>query len=518
MSSAASSTASSTPSKSYFIRTFGCQMNEHDSERIAGLLAADGMGAVSDAGKADVIVVNTCCIREKADQKLYSYLGSLKHIKGARPGMQIAVGGCLAQKDRDLIRQKAPHVDVVFGTHNVHRAAELLSQAASGGPIVEILEETARSDAEAFPSVLPAERESSFSAWMTIQIGCDNTCAFCIVPAVRGPEISRPFDAILEEVRGLADRGVVEVTLLGQNVNSYGRDLALAQRRAGESVRVRPMFAELLRAVGSTEGIRRVRYTSPHPKDLRPETLSAMAETPAVCEHLHLPLQSGSDAVLAAMHRGYGAERYLQRLAEARRAIPDLAVSTDIIVGFPGETEEDFARTLEVVAEAEYDSAFTFVFSPRPGTEAERMSEKFVDADAVADRYQRLRAVVERSARRRHSERIGRREEVLVEGPSKTRPELLSGRTRQNKLVHFAAGRAGKAGKAGEMGETGETRESLPPGAFAEVEIVEAGSHYLLGELVEVTSGAPKRPSQRNRLAPSSQPLSTRKLIPVAPR
>ena len=317
--------------KSYFIRTFGCQMNEHDSERIAGLLAADGMKAVSGADEAEVIVVNTCCIREKADQKLYSYLGSLKHRKNSRPDTQIAVGGCLAQKDREAIRRKAPHVDVVFGTHNVHRVAELLSLAASDGPVVEILEETARSDAAAFPSVLPAERESSFSAWVTIQIGCDNTCAFCIVPAVRGPEISRPFEGILEEIRELADRGVVEVTLLGQNVNSYGRDLALERRRAGERVRVRPMFAELLAAAGKVPGIRRVRYTSPHPKDLRPETLSAMASTPAVCEHLHLPLQSGSDSVLAAMHRGYRADRYLQRLAEARRATPDLAVSTDII-------------------------------------------------------------------------------------------------------------------------------------------------------------------------------------------
>jgi len=472
-------------------------MNEHDSERIAGLLAADGMKAVSGADEAEVIVVNTCCIREKADQKLYSYLGSLKHLKNSRPDTQIAVGGCLAQKDREVIRRKAPHVDVVFGTHNVHRVAELLSLAASDGPVVEILEETARSDAEAFPSVLPAERESSFSAWVTIQIGCDNTCAFCIVPAVRGPEISRPFEAILEEIRELADRGVVEVTLLGQNVNSYGRDLVLERRRAGERVRVRPMFAELLAAAGGVPGIRRVRYTSPHPKDLRPETLSAMASTPAVCEHLHLPLQSGSDSVLAAMHRGYRAERYLQRLAEARRAIPDLAVSTDIIVGFPGETEEDFARTLEVAAEAEYDSAFTFVFSPRQGTEAERMTEKFIPSDVATDRYERLRAVVERSARRKHSERIGRREEVLVEGPSKTRPELSSGRTRQNKLVHFSAG------------------APTPPGAFAEVQIIDAGSHYLLGELVEVTSDAP---SGHNLPAAPARPLSSRKLIPLALR
>ncbi len=483
--------------KSYFIRTFGCQMNEHDSERIAGLLAANGMKAVSGADEAEVIVVNTCCIREKADQKLYSYLGSLKHLKNSRPDTQIAVGGCLAQKDREAIRRKAPHVDVVFGTHNVHRVAELLSLAASDGPVVEILEETARSDAAAFPSVLPAERESSFSAWVTIQIGCDNTCAFCIVPAVRGPEISRPFEGILEEIRELADRGVVEVTLLGQNVNSYGRDLALERRRAGESVRVRPMFAELLAAAGKVPGIRRVRYTSPHPKDLRPETLGAMASTPAVCEHLHLPLQSGSDSVLAAMHRGYRADRYLQRLAEARRAIPDLAVSTDIIVGFPGETEEDFARTLAVAAEAEYDSAFTFVFSPRQGTEAERMTEKFIPSDVAADRYERLRAVVERSARRKHSARIGRREEVLVEGPSKTRPELSSGRTRQNKLVHFSA------------------EAPTPPGAFAEVQIVDAGSHYLFGELVEVTSDAP---SGRNLPAAPARPLPSRKLIPLALR
>lgn len=476
-------------------------MNEHDSERIAGLLAAEGMKAVSAPGDADVIVVNTCCIREKADLKLYSYLGSLKHLKDSRPDTQIAVGGCLAQKDREVIRQKAPHVDVVFGTHNVHRAAELLSLAASDGPIVEILEETARADAEAFPSVLPAERASGFSAWVTIQIGCDNTCAFCIVPAVRGPEISRSFKVILKEVRELAEQGVVEVTLLGQNVNSYGRDLTLAQRRSGESVRVRPLFAKLLTAVGSIPDIQRVRYTSPHPKDLRPETLDAMACTPAVCEHLHLPLQSGSDAVLAAMHRGYTAERYLQRLADARRSISDLAVSTDIIVGFPGETEEDFARTLEVAAEAEYDSAFTFVFSPRPGTEAARMTEKFVAPDALGDRYERLRAVVERSARRRHSERIGRTEEVLVEGPSKTRPELLSGRTRQNKLVHFAV------------------PYELPLGTFAEVEITGAGTHYLRGEFREVRLAASQvqgvPPSLTEPPAFSASPSSGRNLIPV---
>jgi len=462
----------------YYIRTFGCQMNEHDSERVAGQLEAGGMLAAADPADADVVVVNTCCIREKADQKLYAYLGRLKGLKRSRPGMQIAVGGCLAQKDQDLVRDRAPHVDVVFGTHNVHRAAELLARAAAVGPITEILTEAVRAEAEAFPSALGVRRDLPHSAWVTIQVGCDNSCAFCIVPAVRGPEISRPFETLREEVGELAGNGVVEITLLGQNVNSYGRDLALARRRAGEKVPVRPMFAELLRAVGTVEGIRRVRYTSPHPKDLRAETIAAMAETPAVCEHLHLPLQSGSDTVLAAMHRGYTAGRYLERLAAARRSIPDLAVSTDIIVGFPGETEEDFAATLAVVAEAEFDSAFTFVFSPRPGTEAADRTEDFVSPAVVTERYERLRAVVERSARRRHEARIGRREEVLVEGPSKTRPDLTSGRTRQNKLVHFSA------------------PAPLRPGSFVDVDIGGAGAHYLLGDLVAVHAG----PARRERI------------------
>ena len=450
-------------------------MNEHDSERVAGLLEADGMLPADAPGDADVVVVNTCCIREKADQKLYAYLGGLKALKRSRPDMQIAVGGCLAQKDQDVVRARAPHVDVVFGTHNVHRAAELLARAAQDGPIVEILTEAVRADAEAFPSALGVRRDLPHSAWVTIQVGCDNSCAFCIVPAVRGPEISRSFESLLAEVHQLVADGVVEITLLGQNVNSYGRDLALARRRAGEKVPARPMFADLLRAVGAIDDVRRVRYTSPHPKDLRPETIAAMAETPAVCEHLHLPLQSGSDAVLAAMHRGYTADRYLERLAAARREIPDLAVSTDIIVGFPGETEQDFAETLAVVAEAAFDSAFTFVFSPRPGTEAAAMTEEFVDPDEVTQRYERLRAVVERSARRRHEARVGRREEVLAEGPSKTRPDLTSGRTRQNKLVHFAA------------------TAPLRPGSFVDVDVTGSGAHYLLGELVAVRATPVRR-------------------------
>src|SRR5438270_4962 len=295
-------------------------MNEHDSQRLARQLEADGMEATDDVEQADVVLLNTCCIRENADNKLYGHLGHLRAEKERRPDLQIAVAGCLAQKDAGLVRDRAPHVDVVLGTHNVGRAAELLRHARDHGPVVEIVEEAVADADDAFPSALPV-RELPYAAWVTIQIGCDNKCAFCIVPAVRGREISRPFDELVAEVRDLAADGVSEVTLLGQNVNSYGRDIT----------KRRPLFADLLRAVGAVDGINRVRFTSPHPKDLRPETVEAMADTPAVCEHLHLPLQSGSDRVLAAMHRGYTATRYLDRLARARGAIADLAVTTDII-------------------------------------------------------------------------------------------------------------------------------------------------------------------------------------------
>jgi tRNA-2-methylthio-N6-dimethylallyladenosine synthase len=461
--------------RTYAVRTFGCQMNEHDSERIVGLLEADGLRPAEQPDEADVIVLNTCCIRENADNKLYGHLGHLKSLKDRNPDLQIMVGGCLAQKDRDTIVDRAPHVDVVFGTHNVGRAAELLREqrATGGGSLVEILEETVAGDHDAFPSALAVRREVPYASWVTIQVGCDNSCAFCIVPAVRGREISRSFDDLVHEAEVLAADGVTEVTLLGQNVNSYGRDLTLARRQAGEAdVRVRPLFADLLRAVGAVEGIRRVRYTSPHPKDLRPETIAAMAETPAVCEHLHLPLQAGSDRVLAAMHRGYTAERYLAKLAAARAAMPDLAVTTDIIVGFPGETDDDFERTLEVVAEAAYDSAYTFIFSPRPGTEAAERTDEFVPAEVTAERFERLRVVVERSALARHEARVGRVEEALVEGPSRKDPTITSGRTRQNKLVHFAA------------------PQPLRPGTYTEVRVTGAAPHHLRGELLQVTTPA----------------------------
>ena len=497
--------------RTYAIRTFGCQMNEHDSERIAGLLEDDGYQRASALEEADVMVLNTCCIRENADNKLYGALGRLKAVKAKRPGALIAVAGCLAQKDRDLVRERAGHVDVVFGTHNVHRAAELIDHARRHGPVVEILTETVRDDVEAFPSALPVRREAAHSAWVTIQIGCDNSCTFCIVPAVRGPEISRPFGELVDEVRDLAASGVSEITLLGQNVNSYGRDLALSRRGSingnGQAVstgddawwcgeawtsdrRARPLFADLLRAAGEIDGVRRVRFTSPHPKDLRPETIAAMAAVPAVCEHLHLPLQSGSDAVLRAMQRGYTAERYLDRLRAAREAVNDLAVSTDIIVGFPGETERDFEQTLEVAAEARYDSAFTFIFSPRPGTAAAEMSDRFVPHEVSVDRYERLRRVIERSSRLANEARIGRVEEVVVEGPSKKDPAVTTGRTRRNTLVHFPS----PAGAA------------LQPGTYARVEVTAAAANFLQGSLVDLEA-PPAAPAQAS---------AGRRLIPVA--
>ncbi|MDQ6946633.1 MAG: MiaB/RimO family radical SAM methylthiotransferase [Actinomycetota bacterium] len=478
--------------RQFLIRTFGCQMNEHDSERLTAMLEADGLEATDDLAAADIVVLNTCCIRENADNRLYGQLGQLKSLKAERPGMQIAVGGCLAQKDGALVQSRAPQVDAVFGTHNLAAAPRLLRQAAAEGPVMEILDAAQAGDEADFPSALATHRNLAYAAWVTIQVGCDNACAFCIVPAVRGPEVSRPFGRLVAEVEGLAGAGTTEVTLLGQNVNSYGRDITLGLRAApGASAgdlagdrwassaghRARPLFADLLRAVGAVDGIRRVRFTSPHPKDLRPDTIEAMAETPEVCEHLHLPLQSGSNRTLAAMHRGYTAERYLARLAEARAAVPDLAVTTDIIVGFPGETDDDFERTLTVASEVGYDSAYTFLFSPRPGTTAADLPDQFVAPEVAAERFERLRVVVERSALARHQARVGRVEEVLVEGPSKRNAAVTTGRTRQNKLVHFPVPDGAAPG----------------PGSYATVRVTGAAPHYLRGELIEITARARHR-------------------------
>lgn len=470
--------------RKYVVRTFGCQMNAHDSERIAGLLETDGLERAESEDDADVVVLNTCCIRENADDKLYGSLGWLKPWKeaGARDGRerQIVVAGCLAQKDKERVRERAPYVDVVMGTHNVHRAVDLLEQSRANGGVTEILDEAVIDDHALFPSALPVRREKSYNAWVTIQIGCDNTCTYCIVPSVRGEEISRPFDDVVAEVRELADQGVTEISLLGQNVNSYGRDIALARRRGGEAdVRLRPQFAELLRAVGEVPGISRVRFTSPHPKDMTTECLQAMSETKAVCEHLHYPLQSGSDRVLQLMHRGYSAQRYLERLREARATIEDLAVTTDLIVAFPGETEEDFQRSLEVAAEAQFDSAYLFIFSPREGTKAAEMVGDFVDPSVAGDRFDRMKVVLDRTAVMKHRERIGRIEEVIVEGVNKRDDRMLTGRTRQNKLVHFSS------------------PELLRVGTYANVQVTDAARFHLSGHLLEVTA----EPTHKVRLA-----------------
>ncbi|MFV1969544.1 MAG: tRNA (N6-isopentenyl adenosine(37)-C2)-methylthiotransferase MiaB, partial [Acidimicrobiia bacterium] len=434
----------------YYIRTFGCQMNEHDTERIAGLLESDGMVSTDSATNADLIVLNTCTIRENADTKLYGYLGSLKRDKQENPNLKIAVGGCSAQKEREIIQERAAWVDVVFGTHNVHRVVELLDHADEWGPITEIWSET--KSVQDIPSGLPVHRESDHSAWVTITIGCNNSCTFCIVPIVRGAEISRRPGDIIREIESLAGEGVKEITLLGQNVNSYGRDLDLNGRS--------PLFADLLRRAGTVEGIERIRYTSPHPKDFREDVALSMAETDAVCEHIHFPLQSGSDRILAAMHRGYTAERFLAKLEMMRSIVPGLAASTDVIVGFPGETDADFGRTLEVVERARFDTAFMFQFSPRPGTPAADMDDQ-IAPDVVQARFERLVELQNRITYERNLEQVGQIFEVMAEGPSKRNPDVATTRTRGNRLVHVAG--------------------EWEPGSIFDVEITRAAPHYLEG-------------------------------------
>jgi tRNA-2-methylthio-N6-dimethylallyladenosine synthase len=414
--------------RTYAVRTFGCQMNEHDSQRAAGLLEAVGYRPATDPERADLVLLNTCAVRENADERLYGTLGHLKALKDARRAegedLTIVVGGCLAQKDGATLAARAPWVDVVYGTHNLGNLPDLLARAdADHLPVVELLETL-----EVFPSALPARRGVRHHAWVAVSVGCDNSCTFCIVPTLRGPERSRPPEEVEAEVRGLVADDVVEVTLLGQNVNSYGRDLG-----------GRALFAELLVRLGSVEGLERVRFTSPHPHDFTLDVLEAMAATANVMPHLHLPLQSGSDRVLRAMRRSYRRERYLDLVARTRALLPDAALTTDIIVGFPGETEEDFAATLDVVEQVRFDGAFTFQYSPRPGTDAAAMVDHFVDPDVVAHRYQRLEARVRAHSVEAHARLVGRAHELLVEGPSRTDAARWSGRTPGNHLVHLPA-------------------------------------------------------------------------------
>jgi tRNA-2-methylthio-N6-dimethylallyladenosine synthase len=406
----------------YFVSTFGCQMNAHDSERIKGMLESLGLGEARTEDQADVIVFNTCTVREKPDQRFAAHFAQARALKARDPEKVIAVGGCYAEAQRERIFELYPEVDVAFGPGSISHLADWVGAGGEGispGRFAEWNE---------FAADLPARRERRFQAWVQISMGCNSKCAYCIVPAVRGREQSRRPGEIVAEVSALARDGVREVTLLGQNVNSWGRDLAPS---------LRTEFGELLRALDCVDGIERIRFTSPHPKDFRDPVIAAMAECPAVCEHVHLPLQSGSTHVLRAMRRTYGRERYLALVEKLRSAIPDLALTTDIIVGFPGETEADFSETLEVVEEVGYDGAFTFVFSPRTGTEAATMSDQ-VPEEVKGERIERLIEVVQDLAARRNAERVGRVEEVLVEGPSRTDPAVLRGRTRRNTTVNFS--------------------------------------------------------------------------------
>jgi tRNA-2-methylthio-N6-dimethylallyladenosine synthase len=450
----------------YHLTTFGCQMNEHDSERMKGMLETLGYRQAPQRSEADLILFNTCSIRETADSRFLAHLGEAKRLKRERQDRVVGVGGCWAQSVKDEVFERFPFVDVAFGPGQVHRLAEfLVSDSLSAQGYFEF---------EGFTGHLPARRERPFQGWLQISVGCNCVCSYCIVPSTRGREVSRPPAELVAEARAMATEGVREVTLLGQNVNSYGRDLSPsppglalpASTRAdpaGDRDRGsnKPSFSGLLRAIDAIDGIERIRYTSPHPKDMREDVIRAHAELASVCEHIHLPLQSGSSRILKAMRRTYDRGRYLDRVAQIREHVPDAALTTDIIVGFPGESEEDFAQTLDVVERVGYDSAFTFLFSPRRGTEAAAIRAGIVPRPVKVQRMQRLVEAVQRHAHARAQRFVGRTLEVLVEGPSRTDSELLRGRTRHNKVVNFTGLAA--------------------PGELAQVQIAAATSQTLSG-------------------------------------
>ncbi|HSD80842.1 MAG TPA: tRNA (N6-isopentenyl adenosine(37)-C2)-methylthiotransferase MiaB [Solirubrobacteraceae bacterium] len=409
--------------KRYHVTTFGCQMNEHDSERMRGMLESLGYEAAAERDAADLILFNTCSIREKADERFVAHLRQAAAVKRRREDVVIGVGGCWAQSVKDDVFRQFPFVDVAFGPGQVHKLAEFLtSDSITAQGFFEF---------EGFTGHLPARRERRHQGWVQISVGCNCRCSYCIVPSTRGREVSRPLEELVAEVRGLVGDGVREVTLLGQNVNSYGRDL----RADGGRPR---SFAELLRALDAIDGLDRIRYTSPHPKDMREDVVRAHAELPSVCPQIHLPLQSGSSRILKAMRRTYTRERYLDRVALIREHVPDVAITTDVIVGFPGETEDDFAQTLEVCEAVGYDGAFTFVYSPRRGTEAAGMTDRFVAHEVAVERMERLVEVVQRRARQRAQRFVGRTLDVLVEGPSRTDAARLRGRCPHGKTVNFA--------------------------------------------------------------------------------
>jgi tRNA-2-methylthio-N6-dimethylallyladenosine synthase len=434
--------------KSYHLTTFGCQMNEHDSERMKGMLESLGYSEAADRGEAELILFNTCSIREAADSRFITHLGEARKLKRERPDVVVGVGGCWAQSLKEEVFERFPFVDVAFGPGQVHMLAEFLTSAS--------LSAQGYFEFEGFTGHLPSRRTRPFQGWLQISVGCNCACSYCIVPSTRGREVSRPAAELVAEVAAMAADGVREVTLLGQNVNSYGRDLP----RGGDGERA--SFAGLLHSLDAIDGIERIRYTSPHPKDMREDVIRAHAELASVCEHIHLPLQSGSSRILKAMRRTYDRSRYLDRVAMIREHLPDVAISTDIIVGFPGETDEDFEQTLEVVEQVGYDSAFTFVFSPRRGTEAATITEGLVAHSVKTARMERLVELVQREARARSQRFVGRTLEVLVEGTSRNDPDRLRGRTSHNKVVNFTGLAA--------------------PGELTDVRIDSATSQTLAGE------------------------------------
>jgi tRNA-2-methylthio-N6-dimethylallyladenosine synthase len=452
--------------KRYHVTTFGCQMNEHDSERMKGMLQSLGYSEAPERSEADLILFNTCSIRESADSRFIAHLGEAKRLKSERAGVTIGVGGCWAQSVKEEVFERFPFVDVAFGPGQVHKLAEFLTS--------DSLTAQGYFEFEGFTGHLPAHRARRFQGWMQISVGCNCACSYCIVPSTRGREVSRPMHELVAEAKAMAADGVRELTLLGQNVNSYGRDLPalgaaplgvvtpVATGRAGAARGARPSFAGLLQAIDAVEGIERIRYTSPHPKDMREDVVRAHSELESVCEHIHLPLQSGSSRILKAMRRTYDRSRYMDRVAMIREHVPDVALTTDIIVGFPGETEEDFAETLEVVEQVSYDAAFTFVFSPRRGTQAAEIEDGLVPHPVKGERMERLLEAVQRGARERAQRFVGRTLDVLVEGSSRTDPDRLRGRTRHNKVVNFAGLAA--------------------PGELTQVRIDSATSQTLAGE------------------------------------
>jgi tRNA-2-methylthio-N6-dimethylallyladenosine synthase len=468
-------------SRTYDVRTYGCQMNVHDSERIAGLLEEAGYIRATSEATPDLVVFNTCAVRENADNRLYGNLGHLLPVKKSHPGMQIAVGGCLAQKDRGMIVERAPWVDVVFGTHNVGALPVLLERArVEQEAQVELLEAL-----EVFPSTLPTRRQSPYSAWVSISVGCNNTCTFCIVPSLRGREKDRRPGEILREVETLVADGVIEVTLLGQNVNSYGAEF-------GD----RAAFGKLLRACGEIEGLERVRFTSPHPRDFTDDVIEAMAETANVMPSLHMPMQSGSDAVLKAMRRSYRADRYLGILDRVRAAMPEAAITTDIIVGFPGETDADFEATLDVVRAARFAGAFTFQYSKRPGTPAAEMADQ-VPADVVAERYQRLVTLIDDIAWEENQKLQGATLAVLVaegEGRKDGATRRMSGRARDNRLVHVSGCEA-------------------RPGDVVTVEVTYAAPHHLVADRVLAVRRTPGGDAWQARHETPARPSEERGLL-----